>query len=342
MATLTGNSENNTLTGTSSADTISGLAGNDILDGGNGNDTLDGGKGADKLIGGDGTDTASYANSDAAVQIDITKSINAGGDAEGDTFSSIEKIAGSAHADTFTSNSEITFAGGRGNDTYIVSSEAVVISEVDGEGTDIVKTTTDAYTLSNYVETLEYTGTRNFTGTGSAQNNTITGGTGNDTLIGKGGADTLNGGEGSDTASYAGSYAVTVNLKANTGSGGDAEGDKFTNIENLYGSYYADTLTGNDGANILDGQNNHDTLDGGKGADKLIGGDGTDTASYANSDAAVQIDITKSINAGGDAEGDTFSSIEKIAGSAHADTFTSNSEITFAGGRGNDTYIVSS
>ncbi|MCF1470310.1 calcium-binding protein, partial [Agrobacterium vitis] len=80
-------------------------------------------------------------------------------------------------------------------------------------------TTTDAYTLSNYVETLEYTGTRNFTGTGSAQNNTITGGTGNDTLIGKAGADTLNGGEGSDTASYAGSAAVNVNLKTNVATG---------------------------------------------------------------------------------------------------------------------------
>ena len=43
MATITGDSGNNTLTGTNSADTVSGAAGNDVLSGGGGNDTLYGG-----------------------------------------------------------------------------------------------------------------------------------------------------------------------------------------------------------------------------------------------------------------------------------------------------------
>ena len=59
---------------------------------------------------------------------------------------------------------------------------------------------------------------------------------GNDTLIG--GADTLDGGDGTDTASYEGSSAaVTVSLVAGaTNTGGDAEGDTLSNIENLTGS----------------------------------------------------------------------------------------------------------
>ena len=50
---------------------------------------------------------------------------------------------------------------------------------------------------------------------------------------------------GSDTAAYTGSaVAVTVNLGTNTATGGDAEGDTFTSIENLAGSAFDDTLTG--------------------------------------------------------------------------------------------------
>ncbi|MGV1801228.1 calcium-binding protein, partial [Agrobacterium vitis] len=263
MATLTGDSGNNTLTGTASADTISGLAGNDILDGGSGDDTLIGGAGADVLKGGEGSDTASYAgglgvnvnlktnvatgndaagdtfysienltgsswddtftsdgianilngsggtdtasygSSKEAVQINLVTKVFTGDDAAGDTLISIERIAGSDFDDTFTANSTITFAGGKGNDTYVVGSAGVTISEAAGAGSDTVQTSVN-YTLSDYVETLQYTGTGDFTGTGSAQANTIIGGSGDDTLIGGAGADVLKGGEGSDTASYAG------------------------------------------------------------------------------------------------------------------------------------------
>ena len=79
----------------------------------------------------------------------------------------------------------------------------------------------------------------------------LMGGLGNDTLIGGPGADALDGGEGSDTAAYTGSAsAVTVNLGTNTATGGDAEGDTFTFIENLSGSAFDDTLTGDAGNNV--------------------------------------------------------------------------------------------
>ena len=85
-------------------------------------------------------------------------------------------------------------------------------------------------------------------------NDTLMGGLGNDTLIGGAGADTLDGGEGTDTAAYTGSAsAVTVNLGTSTATGGDAQGDTFTSIENLSGSAFEDTLTGDAGNNILEG-----------------------------------------------------------------------------------------
>ncbi|MGV2127023.1 beta strand repeat-containing protein [Agrobacterium vitis] len=395
MATLTGDSGNNTLNGTTAADTISGLAGDDILNGSDGNDTLDGGEGADTLSGGAGTDTASYASSSAAIQINLVTGTNTGGDAAGDTLNGIDKIIGSDFNDTFTASSTITLAGGKGDDTYVVGSSNVTISESTGAGSDTVRASVN-YTLSNYVETLEYIGVGDFTGTGSAQDNTIIGGAGNDTLIGKAGADILNGGDGSDTASYEGSAAVNVNLKTGVTFGGDAAGDTFTSIENLTGTSSADTLTGDDNNNVLNGGDGNDTLAGGKGADTLNGGNGadtleggegadtldggigtdtlvggegadtltgsdgddtliggegadtlsggpgTDTASYASSLAAIQINLVTGTNTGGDAAGDTLNGIDKIIGSDFNDTFTSNSEITLAGGKGDDTYVVGS
>ena len=70
--------------------------------------------------------------------------------------------------------------------------------------------------------------------------------------------------------------AVAVNLATGRGSGGSAEGDTLVNIENVYGSYYNDTLTGNDAANLLQGLEGHDVLKGGGGDDRLIGGLGDD------------------------------------------------------------------
>src|SRR3546814_14491196 len=67
-------------------------------------------------------------------------------------------------------------------------------------------------------------------------------GDGNDNvLVGAGGHDTIIGGAGSDTVSYASASAsVTVNLQIGSGSGGDAEGDTYIDIENVIGSSYGD------------------------------------------------------------------------------------------------------
>ena len=66
---------------------------------------------------------------------------------------------------------------------------------------------------------------------------------------------------------------------------GDAAGDVFDSIENLYGSDYADTLYGDDASNVISGAGGDDTmygragddiLNGGAGENKLWGGAGAD------------------------------------------------------------------
>ncbi len=104
-------------------------------------------------------------------------------------------------------------------------------------------------------------------------------GGGDDSLYGGAGNDYLNGEAGIDTAFYSDATSgVTVNLSItsaqNTGGGGT---DTLLSIENLYGSEFADTLTGNSGDNTIWGGGGNDTISGGAGNDTLWGGAGNDT-----------------------------------------------------------------
>lgn len=112
------------------------------------------------------------------------------------------------------------------------------------------------------------------------------GGPGADTLIGDpgdnliwggAGADIIDGGEGKDTVDYGGSGSgVIVNLAHNTASGGDATGDRISNIESIFGSAHDDLLIGDNRANVLFGNAGADILDGKGSADRLEGGVGND------------------------------------------------------------------
>jgi len=115
--------------------------------------------------------------------------------------------------------------------------------------------------------------------------NILIGGRGNDVLEGGLGADELNGGAGSDVAAYVSSdAAVSVDLNAGTASGGHAAGDTLTNIENLTGSQFADTLTGDAGDNALRGEDGDDQLFGNAGNDMLSGGAGADQLTAGDGD----------------------------------------------------------
>ncbi len=181
-------------------------------------------------------------------------------------------------------------------------------------------------------------GTGNDTLVGGAGNDQLSGGDGNDLLAGGTGADSLSGGLGTDTISYDGGSAVTVNLATGVVSGGDAAGDTISGIENVIGSSYDDSLTGDGGANALYGGSGRDTLVGGAGADTLDGGGGTDIADYSASGSAVTVNLATGTGSGGDAAGDTLSGIDDLAGSSHNDSLSGNSGANaLSGGGGNDT-----
>ena len=270
----TNNSETiNVLDGvTLSHDQIYGYGGDDSIFGLAGNDYIVGGTGADALNGGIGTDTASYWDSAAGIVVSLAAGVGAGGDAEGDTYVSIEKVVGSPYADWIVGNDGDNGLSGINGDDFLDG----------GNGSDM-----------------------------------LWGGWNNDMLNGGGGADFLSGGQGIDTAFYYESpEGVIVALNVNGGTGGDAEGDTFEEIENLTGSLYADSLWGDDGVNELMGMNGNDALKGFGGADSLHGGNGNDT--LAGMDGA---DVLR-----GDSGDDS------LDGGAGADTML--------GGTGSDTYYV--
>ncbi|MCV2355711.1 hypothetical protein LNV09_16320 [Paucibacter sp. B2R-40] len=335
-------------------DLVFGDEGDDELDGGAGNDILEGGSGADKLSGGSGRDTASYAGSTDGVHVDLAAGTAVGADATGDTFNSIENLTGSDYADVLGGSSadnvidagagDDVLAGRGGSDTllggegfdiadYAESAAAVSINLSQGQGSggdasgDLLKGI-EGVVGSAFADRL----------VGDAQDNLLDGGAGDDVLDGGVGADRLWGGSGTDTATYAGSSAaVSVSLGTGQGSGGDAEGDRFQDVENLTGSRYADELTGNDGNNILSGGGGDDWLEGNEGADQLIGGDGNDTASYLEASRGVLVSLEAPAQNTGDAAGDTFTGIENLEGSEFDDTLIGDGGVnTLIGGPGND------
>ena len=171
---------------------------------------------------------------------------------------------------------------------------------------------------------------------GSAGNDTLTG-TGNSVLEGGIGGDVLIGqiGGGGDTASYEHAAAVTgvtgltADLTTSANNTGEALGDSHTSIENLRGSAFNDTLTGDTNSNILEG---------GLGADSLNGGGGNDTASYMHASSGVIANLANVALNMGEALGDTYNSIENVFGSRFNDQLTGDggNNVLDGGFGGND------
>jgi serralysin len=113
-----GEEGNDFVIGDGGNDSLSGGNGNDIVNGGPGNDILMGGLGNDTLNGGGGFDEAAYAAATAPINVDLSLSAGRATGAHGmDKLRGIEKVTGSAFADTLTGDANANvLSGGPGND----------------------------------------------------------------------------------------------------------------------------------------------------------------------------------------------------------------------------------
>ena len=326
---LIGNQFANRLEGGAGNDTLQGNDGDDTLIGGAGNDLMDGGNGNDTMVGGDGVDTVDYSTAAAGVTI-ASATVNGApglvqlgaGNVILDVLSEVETVLGTSFADSMTGNAlDNRFDGGAGADTLN-----------GGAGNDTLN--------------------------GGADNDTLNGGDGDDLLVGGASNDTIEGGAGTDTVNYSASgAAVQISLtdsatafRAQTG--GDAQGDLLGRVENIVGSAFNDDLRGNNVANVIEGGAGADIILGNAKRSAINNGD-IDTASYANSSAAVGVALSTSTAAGGatqqaalfngvangDAAGDIIgNTIENLIGSSFGDLLIGNQFANrLDGGAGNDT-----
>jgi len=270
---LTGSSYDDILFGGDADNLLKGGDGNDALGGDDGDDILRGEAGDDELFGGQGDDSLFGGDGDDVLEDGIGQNILDGGD--GFDIASYDELDEDLEIDLFT--------GFNSREDTLISIEGIA----GGDGNDRL--------------------------TGDDGDNALYGSYGDDWLAGGGGADLLNGGAGGfDTVDYSTSWAgVTVSLLNNTASGGEAEGDNISGFENVMGSEFGDTLTG-------DARDNY--IEGGAGADILDGGDGRDTLSYYYATSGgVTVNLADETASGGDAEGDVFRGFENILGSAFND-----------------------
>ncbi|WP_085725524.1 calcium-binding protein [Pseudomonas sp. R37(2017)] len=291
------------------------------------------------LDGGTGSDSVSYANAQTGVVVNLVSGlgyatgaisqldnvpyplVTSGGDFItsveeaifdfADHLVSIENIVGSRFGDVLTGDNTAnslnggagadTLIGGLGDDLYYVDNIGDVVSETNATasigGKDTVYSFLSAYTLGANVEQgrLLSTGAANLTG--NSLNNTLYAGVGNNVL---------NGSTGIDSASYLyATSAVAVSLAVTTAQAtGGSGADTLIAIENLAGSNYNDTLTGDAAANLLSGGAGNDTLnggagndvfDGGTGLDRMTGGDGSDAYHVENTgDVVIETNATTS------------------------------------------------
>ena len=318
-----GSSRGDAITGNNLDNKLWGGAGADTLDGGQGGDNIiDGGPGGDTIVGSlVGLDTVTYANSDAGVRVTVNAQTgNEGGHAEGDRLSNIENLVGSDHDDRLFGDGLLNgLSGGAGDDKIVAGGDIDWVE--GGAGADTMDGGADEYVATpDGIDILSYASSA-----------------------------------GAVTIDLSRQYAVAASAEQQrdhyaTGSGGDAEGDKFRGFESVIGGMGNDRLTGDGWHNLLIGGPGADRLDGGAPQTTGAGADGVfgtaddvmtpadrDTVSYAGSSAGVTItfserrvnnqDVTIGEGEGGDAQGDRLLNIEHVIGTAHNDTFIASADL---------------
>lgn len=384
--TITAGNGGSSLSGGAGNDTLVGGTGSDLLDGGTGTDTLIGGAGDDSYIvdnPGDvviekadgGTDEirttlAAYTLPDRVenlTYLGVGAFAGTGNDLDniitGGTGAN--RLSGGAGKDTLIGGAGEDYldggtgidrmVGGAGNDIYVVDDQRDQVVEAPGGGYgDEVRTSLNAYVLSENVENLTFTGTGMFQAMGNADANVITGGAGpnrltggggNDVLIGGAGDDVMDGGTGVDrmvggvgndiyfvddaadqVIEYAGGGTDTVYSTVSYTLASDVENLQLlggTGAINGTGNGSNNTIIGNGAANRLSGGAGNDTLIGGGGDDALDGGVGDDTLMGGDGNDTLQGGVGDDVLTGG-AGNDLLTGgpgTDSLTGGAGADRF---------------------
>lgn len=345
-----GSAGDDVLTGNSAGDYLIGNAGDDTISGGNGADIILDGAGSDRMTGGNGVDTFILSRDGES---DMITDFNPNQDRiDLSGWGRLYDVSGLTWS-ARSNGAVITY----GDETLIVlTSDGTPFQNNDLAAHELFNLShTDlSYMVGGLDPLADPTSSGNFEGsagadtiTGTASDDTIRGNLGDDLLVGGDGddilnggvgADILDGGVGSDWVSYEGSRgSLRVDLMFSHINTNIAAGDTYISIENLIGSQGFDNLRGTLGENHIQGGRNvdflfgrrgEDTLDGGigddvlfggTGADVLIGGENRDRAQYSESLTAVVVDLALPSNNTGEAAGDSYDSIEDLAGSRFAD-----------------------
>src|SRR5215813_4048922 len=354
--------------GTSGADRLFGGDFDDTLSGGDGNDVI-GGKGGTNLVtGGAGSDAFVYALSDQ--HHDVVTDFRQGEDvidlraADIGDFATVQHLLsndaqGNAVITTVTNgvSSTVTLTGvsaaqltaadfvfaGNSNDVLTGSDNADDL--FGGAGSD---------SLAGNAGDDRLFGEQGYDNlSGGAGNDSLFGGQDGDSLEGGPGADYLDGGDGIDEVTYrTAQTGVTASL-ASGGTGGDAAGDVYVSIENMWGSNFDDVLEGDDQANSIFGLDGNNVIRGGGGNDQLYGGSGNDTfyggagadridgagginyARYDDAPSGVTVGFASPAGSN-DGAGDVLINIEGIVGSAFADRLGGTGGVEDLQGGGGD------
>lgn len=168
----------------------------------------------------------------------------------------------------------------------------------------------DAHRGGSFGDFIEGLGGNDFL-EGLGGNDNISGGTGNDEMVGGAGNDTMNGGAGQDAAFFTTSgSALTANLTQGGANAVSGLGrDTLLDVEDIAGTNFNDSITGDNEANLLVGLGGNDMLFGNGGDDTLMGGSGTNVMDGGSGNDAL------------DAEG---SSASTLTGGSGADAFLFN------------------
>ena len=296
-----GGEDDDDLFGDNGANGLNGSDGDDRLFGGGGADLLIGGAGGDVLNGGSGVDTASYETSTGRVHLQIGRFANIRyGDAQGDTFVSIENFKGSNFNDDFSISYDLganVFWGLDGDDR--INSLGGGDTLYGGDGNDILivgEGTNELY--------------------GEAGNDTLLGGNGDDYLSGGEGddalevynegadgvgKDVLDGGNGIDTAKFlsVGTSVRDVFVDLYAGKAMYTTTDtkseiQILNIENIETGFGHDIIYGDDGANVIDSGRGDDRIYGGGGDDIIVADKGHDVVSGGTGIDRITINAARS------------------------------------------------